>query len=164
MIKDSKKYSHYIEALSRSILTAVPYYVDSLAKLNGGKSGTNEFPNKPGVYLILRRINITDVDYTTRGVNTKVPLVLYVGKTSARRTIRKRLGDHFGGLKPNYQGSQFRKFLFQICQDHEMVKRILWGPDTLIATQEIEEDDKVIDFIETLAIKVFQPRFNIKDR
>jgi hypothetical protein len=44
------------------------------------------------------------------------------------------------------------------------VKRILWSKDTLIACIEIEEGDEVIDYVENLAIQVFQPRFNIKDR
>jgi hypothetical protein len=122
------------------------------------------FPNKPGVYVILRRVALPDTDYTTRGVNTQAPLVLYVGKTTSRRPIRKRLADHFGGEKPNYQGSQFKKFLFQVCQDHDAVKRILWSPDTLVAAVAIEEGDEVIDYVENLAIQVFQPRFNIKDR
>ena len=31
--------------------------------------------------------------------------------------IKQRLKDHFGGVKLSYQGSQFRKFIFQICQN-----------------------------------------------
>jgi len=160
----NKKYAHYIEELSRSILSAKPYYVDPGARINGESSKVTEFPDRPGIYIILRKVQIVDNDYTTKGVNTKIPLVLYVGKTTSRRSIKRRLFDHFGGIKPNYQGSQFKKFLYQVCQEHEMVKRILCSPNTLIAAVAIEEDDTIIDFIEKLAIKVFQPRFNIKDR
>jgi hypothetical protein len=116
------------------------------------------------VYLILRRINLPDTDYSTRGFNTQTLLVLYVGKTTSRRALKQRLADHFGGTTPNYQGSQFRKFLFQVCQDHDTVKRILWSSDTLVACVEIDEGDEVIDAVEKLAIQVFQPRFNIKER
>jgi hypothetical protein len=158
------KLSHYLEALARSIADAKPYYMDSAAKLHGHGSAVNEFPPKPGIYLILRRVNLPGTDYTMRCVNTQTPLVMYVGKTTSRRSVKRRLADHFGGNKPNYQGSQFRKFLFQICQDHDVVKRILWSKDTLIASIEIEEGDEVIDYVENLAIQVFQPRFNIKDR
>jgi hypothetical protein len=62
------------------------------------------------------------------------PMMLFV-KTIDQTTAT----DHFGGNKPNYQGSQSRKFLFQICQDDEAVKRILWSRDPLIACIEIEE-------------------------
>ena len=41
---------------------------------------------------------------------------------------------------------------------------ISWSPDTLVACVPIQEGDEVIDFIENLAIQVFRPRFNIKDR
>jgi hypothetical protein len=156
--------SHYIESLARSIKEALPYYENSEIKLRGGASNINHFPNAPGVYLILRRVNHACQDYTMRGVNTVTPLVLYVGKTTAKRTIRKRLADHFGGKKMNYQGSQFRKFLYQVCQDDATVKRILWSENTLIACVEIEGNDEVIDYVENLAIQVFQPRFNVKDR
>lgn len=66
----------------------------------------------PDIYVLLRRVNFPDRDYTTRGVNTQTPLVMYVGKTTAKRSIKERLNDHFGGNKMNYQGSQFRKFPF----------------------------------------------------
>ena len=66
--------------------------------------------------------------------------------------------------KLNFQGSQFRKFLMQVCQDTETVKRILWSENTLIASVSIDDSDEVIDYVENLAIRAFQPRFNIKDR
>ena len=112
----------------------------------------------------MRKVKIASQDYTTKGINTKTPIVLYVGKTTSRRSIRDRLRDHFGGHKLNFQGSQFRKFLMQVCQDIEAVKRILWSENTLIASVPINDTDEVIDFVENLAIRVFQPRFNIKDR
>lgn len=46
----------------------------------------------------------------------------------------------------------------------EAVKRILWSENTLIASVPINDSDEVIDFVENLAIRVFQTRFNIKDR
>ena len=164
MRKKALLHAHYVEELARAIVDARPYYLDATAKLEGQPTKANRFPNLPGVYLILRRVNLPDTDYTTRGVNTKSPIVLYVGKTTSRRALKERLKDHFGGIKPNYQGSQFKKFLFQVCQDHDAVRRILWSPDTLVATVAIEEGDEVIDYVENLAMQVFQPRFNIKDR
>ena len=92
----------------------------------------------------------------------KMPIVLYVGKTTSKRSIKERLYDHFGGSKANYQGSQFRKFLYQVIQEKAAVKKILWSNDTLVACVPIEEADDVIDSVERLAIQVFQPRFNIK--
>lgn len=163
-MKKSLKFAHYIEELSRSIAHAKPYYVDSEAKLKGENSKVNSFSNSPGLYIILRRVDLPDDDYTTKGVNTKSPLVLYVGKTTSKRAVKDRLKDHFAGIKFSYQGSQFRKFLFQIVQDTDVVKKILWSKDTLIAIVEINEDDDVIDYVENLAIQDFKPRFNIKDR
>lgn len=163
-MKKSVKHAHYIERLAQSISTAIPYHIDPDAKLTGLTSKANIFPNAPGVYLIMRKVDLPDTDYTTRGVNTKAPLILYVGKTTSRRTIKDRLSDHFSGNKLNYQRSQFRKFLYQVCQDHSAVKRILWSANTLIACVPIEEDDVVIDSVEKLAIQVFRPRFNIRDR
>jgi hypothetical protein len=156
--------ARYIEELARTIPTAQPYYADGAARLAGKESKVNPFPNKPGVYLVLRRVALPHTDYSTRGVNTQSPLVLYVGKTTSRRALKQRLADHFGGTTPNYQGSQFRKFLFQVCQDHDTVKRILWSSDTLVACVEIDEGDEVIDAVEKLAIQVFPFRFNIKER
>jgi hypothetical protein len=164
MKKAPLKVTSYVEALARAISNAQPYYIDSKSKLEGGKSRKNVFPEKPGVYIILRRVRLPDEGYITCGVNTKSPLALYVGKTTAIRTIRDRLTDHFGGEKPKYQGSQFRKFLYQVVQDHNAVKRILWSNDTLVASVPVCEKDEVIDAVEKLAIHVFQPRFNIKDR
>ena len=67
-------------------------------------------------------------------------------------------------MKLSYQGSQFRKFIFQICQNDDVVKSILWSKDTLIACVPVPEEDEVIDTVEKIAMQVFQPRFNIKDR
>ena len=36
--------------------------------------------------------------------------------------------------------------------------------DTLIAYVAIEEGEEVVDLVENLAMRVFQPRFNIKNR
>ena len=96
-----------------------------------------------------------------KGVNLKSPFVLYVGKTGNHR---RRVSQHFGGKKANYQGSQFRKFLFQVCQDHEMLDHFLSSKETIIAYVVIEEGGAVIDIVEKLAMQVFQPRFNNKDR
>ena len=124
----------------------------------------NKFPNHPGVYVIMRKVLPKD-GYRYKGIETiESPLILYVGKTTAKRSIKARLVDHFGGLKPNYQSSQFRKFIYQVCQDDEAVKNIVWSENTLIATVSIEEPDEVIDCVEKLAMQVFRPRFNIKDR
>jgi hypothetical protein len=155
----------YVEQLSRSIAeNAMPYFADSLARLNGESSRINKFPNHPGVYVIMRKVLPKD-GYRYKGIETiESPLILYVGKTTAKRSIKARLVDHFGGLKPNYQSSQFRKFIYQVCQDDEAVKNIVWSENTLIATVSIEEPDEVIDCVEKLAMQVFRPRFNIKDR
>ena len=80
MRSTSGKYSHYIEELARNIPEAKPYFKDSPGKLEGEGSKANSFPNQPGVYLILRRVNLPDNDYTTRGVNTKSPIVIMLGK------------------------------------------------------------------------------------
>ena len=73
------------------------------------------------------------------------------------------MSQHFCSKKANYQGSQFRKFLFQVQQDPEMIDHILSSKETVIAYGVIEEDEAVIDIVEKLAMQVFQPRFNIKD-
>lgn len=164
MRKRSLKASRYVEELARNIKDALPYYADSQARLRGEKSKKNKFPKEPGVYVILRNCDMPEIDYRHKGLATKSPLALYVGKTSAKRTIYQRLGDHFGNTKPNYQGSQFVKFLMQITQDEAGVLRILWSPNTLIACVPINEDDDVIEAVEKLAMQVFSPRFNIKDR
>lgn len=155
----------YVEELARSISkNPQPYYEDSDARLNGEHSPINDFPSTPGVYVIMRKVLSKD-GYQYKGVETiESPLILYVGKTTSKRSIKARLSDHFGGKKPNYQSSQFRKFLYQICQDDEGVRNILWSANTLIATVSIEEADEVIDCVEKLAMQVFRPRFNIKDR
>jgi hypothetical protein len=59
-----------------------------------------------------------------------------VGKSG---NLRERIRQYFGGSTPNYQGSQFVKFLYQIRQDEELVTRILASSDTLIAHVVIEE-------------------------
>jgi excinuclease UvrABC nuclease subunit len=149
MRKRNAAHAHYIETLASRISTAQPY--------TSGRA----FPEKPGIYLLLRRVNVRDDTYRTKGVNVGSPLVMYVGKSG---NLRNRMRQHFGGSKPNYQGSQFVKFLFQICQDQEVVTRILTSPDTLIAYVAIEEGEEVVNLVENLAMRVFQPRFNIKDR
>jgi hypothetical protein len=156
--------SGYIEKLADNLKNALPYYEDGEARLRGEKSKKNKFPKGPGVYVILRKCDIPEIDYRYKGLKTKNPLAIYVGKTTSRRTIAQRLGDHFGNTKPNFQGSQFVKFLMQIVQDEAEVKRILWSSDTLIACVPIEGGDEVIDAVEKLAMQVFVPRFNIKDR
>jgi len=162
--KRSLKTSGYIEELANNLKNALPYYEDGSARLHGEKSKKNKFPKEPGVYIILRRCNIQEINYRYKGIARKSPLVLYVGKTTSRRTIAQRLSDHFGYSRPNFQGSQFVKFLMQIMQDEAEVKRFLWSPKTLIACVPIEGGDDVIDAVEKLAMQVFQPRFNIKDR
>ena len=164
MQKRSVKASGYIEVLANNLKRALPYYKDGEARLRGETSKKNKFPKEPGVYVILRKCDIPEVDYRHKGLATKTPLALYVGKTTSRRTIAQRLSDHFGKTKPNFQGSQFVKFLMQIIQDEVEVRRILWSPNTLIACVPIREGDDVIDAVEKLAMTVFTPRFNIKDR
>jgi hypothetical protein len=51
-----------------------------------------------------------------------------------------------------------------IVQDETAVKRIIWSPLTLIACVAISEGDQVLEAVERLAMQVFSPRFNIKDR
>lgn len=157
MRKKQLEASHYIEELARNIRSSKAFFA-SLEKRE-----VNSFPDKPGVYIILRATSFEENGYKTKTLNTKIPLVLYVGKTTARRSIKKRLTDHFGGKSFSYQGSQFRKFLMQVCQDEQVVKDILWSPNTLIACVEINEGDEVIDAVEKLAMRVFSPRFNLKD-
>ena len=162
-MKKELKHAHYIEKLARAIDEALPYWEDSDARLRGERSKRNLFPKGPGVYVILRRVNVRG-GRRVQEANAVSPLVLYVGKTTSRRAVKDRLSDHFGGGKPNYGGSQFTKFLFQLCQDDESVQRILWSKDMLIAAVEIKEGDPVIDAVERLAMQVFKPRFNVKDR
>jgi len=78
-----------VEDLARAITEARPYYVDSKAKLAGRSSRSNKFPNEPGVYIILRHVNLPVDDYRMKGVNTKSPLVLYVGKGTERYDEKK---------------------------------------------------------------------------
>jgi hypothetical protein len=162
--KRSLEASGYIEQLANNIKNALPYYEDGGARLRGEKSRKNKFPREPGVYIILRKCDIQEINYRYKGIARKSPLALYVGKTTTRRTIARRLRDHFGNEKPNFHGSQFVKFLMQIIQDEDGVNRFLWFPNTLIACVPIEGGDDVIDAVEKLAMHVFQPRFNIKDR
>lgn len=157
MRKGTLPHAHYIETLASRIATAQPYWNFDA---DGSRKST-AFPAKPGIYLLMRRVNLPDDTYRTKGVNLRSPLIMYVGKSGS---LRERMRQHFGGSKPNYQGSQFVKFLYQICQDEEAVTRILSSPDTLIVHVVIEEGEEVVDFVENLAMQVFQPRFNIKDR
>jgi hypothetical protein len=158
------KASRYVEELARNLKKALPYYEDGLAKLQGEKSRKNKFPNDPGVYAILRKSDIPEINYRYKGLSTKSPIAIYVGKATSKRTIAKRLSDHFGGNKLNFQGSQFVKFLMQLIQDEAEVQRFLWSPNTLIACVPVKEGDDVISAVEKLAMQVFLPRFNIKDR
>ena len=158
------KASGYVEKLARNLKKALPYYEDGLAKLQGEKSRKNKFPNDPGVYVILRKCDIPEINYRYKGLSTKSPIAIYVGKATSKRTIAKRLSDHFGGTKLNFQGSQFVKFLMQLIQDEGEVQRFLWSPNTLIACVPVKEGDDVINAVEKLAMQVFLPRFNIKDR
>ena len=59
MKKKAITVAYYIEALARDIKEAKPYYADSDAKIKGNVSKTNSFPNKPGVYIILRKVNLS---------------------------------------------------------------------------------------------------------
>jgi hypothetical protein len=52
----------------------------------------------------------------------------------------------------------------QLIQDEAEVQRFLWSPNTLIACVPVKEGDDVISAVEKLAMQVFLPRFNIKDR
>jgi hypothetical protein len=108
--------------------------------------------------------DIPEINYRYKGLSTKRPIAIYVGKTTSRRTIGKRLSDHFGGNKLNFQGSQFVKFLMQLLQDEGEVQRFLWSTNTLIACVPVKEGDDVISAVEKLAMQVLLPRFNIKDR
>ena len=164
MKKNKFNISGYVEQLACSIKGAVPYYSNGPDKLSGEKTIKNQFPQKPGVYIILRKCQFVEDNYRYKGLSTKSPVVLYVGKTTSRRSIAKRLGDHFGNAKPNFQGSQFVRFLMQVVQDEDAVIRILYSPKTLIACVPIDESDEVIDAVEKLAMQVIEPRFNIKDR
>ena len=158
------EFCEYIEDLALNIKDASPYYEDSLARLRGEKSKKNEFPKEPGVYIILRKCKIPEINYRYKGLSPKSPIVLYVGKTTSKRTIARRLVDHFGNNKPNFQGSQFVKFLMQIVQDEEEVRKILLSSNTIIASVPVTDGDELIDAVEKLAMQVFAPRFNIKDR
>jgi excinuclease UvrABC nuclease subunit len=157
MRKKDAAQAHYIEKLASRISTAQPYWNFDA---DGGRKSI-AFPAKPGIYLLMRKVNLPHETYRTKGVNLRSPLIMYVGKSG---NLRERMRQHFGGSKPNYQGSQFVKFLYQICQDEAVVARILTSPDTLIAHVVVEEGEEVVDFVENLAMQVFQPRFNIKDR
>ena len=73
-----KEKVRYVEELAKQIKHAKPYYVDSDAKLNGGNSKVNDFPNESGVYLIMRRVDLPQNDYTTVGVNTQSLSPIYI--------------------------------------------------------------------------------------
>lgn len=156
--------SCYVEMLARSISQANPYFKQSPMECPWEECERNVFPSHPGVYAILRRVSIAGSGYRYAGLNPISPIVLYIGRTSARRSIRQRLRDHFGCKQPNYQGSQFVKFLMQVVQDETAVKRILWSPSTLVACVGVTDGEQVLETVERLAMQVFSPRFNIKDR
>src|SRR5436305_643688 len=120
MHKDDPAVRQALRQLRSNISEARPYREAAL-----------EYPDAPGVYLILRRCQLPLQGYRYRGVSTRKPVALYVGKTTPRRTIRRRLRDHFGHSEPNYQGSQFAKILLQIIQDESVVQNILWSDDTI---------------------------------
>jgi hypothetical protein len=158
------KVAGYIETLASNISLALPYYKHSPLEVGWHACERNSFPSASGVYTIMRRCEIVGDGYRYQGLNPKKPIVLYVGKATKIRSIKNRLRDHFGNREPNFQGSQFVKFLMQVVQDEKMVKEILWSPSTVIACVPVTERDEIIDAVERLAIRVFEPRFNIKDR
>jgi hypothetical protein len=80
------KASRYVEELARNLKKALPYYEDGLAKLQGEKSRKNKFPNDPGVYAILRKSDIPEINYRYKGLSTKSPIAIYVGKATSKRT------------------------------------------------------------------------------
>ena len=160
----SVRASSYIEEIARAITTAKPYFRVSPIGQSWDLRQRNSFPREPGVYLILRKVASTGSGYRYRGLVPINPIVLYVGRTSERRSIDKRLADHFGNREPNFQGSQFVKFLMQVIQDESVVKNILWSQQTLIAAIPITEGEQMLDAVERLAMQVFVPRFNIRDR
>src|SRR5918912_2808600 len=137
------KVAGYVEMLASNIALALPYFNRSPLEFGWGECEVNDFPSESGVYAILRRCTIAKEGYRYQGLTPKNPIVLYVGKASSVRTIRRRLRDHFGNREPNFQGSQFVKFLMQVVQDEEMVKRILWSPSTIIACVPVTESDAV---------------------
>ncbi len=158
MDEHSVSHSHYIETLASRIDEARPFWSDETT--SAGDRQAHALPDKPGIYLLMRRVNVEEDGYRNSVVNLAAPMVLYVGKAG---NLHNRMRQHFGGTKPNYQSSQFARFLFQVCQDHDMVSRILASPDTIIAYVVIEEGGAVVDHVESLAVQVFQPRFNIKN-
>ncbi len=153
----------YLEQIALAVSDACPYFKQSPLERPWAQCERNAFLKAPGVYTILRKVSVAGVGYRYVGLNAINPVVLYVERTSARRSIRQRFADHFGCQEPNFQGSQFVNFLMQIVQDETAVKRILRSPSTLIACVAFPEDDQVLETIERLATPVFSPRFNIKD-
>ena len=97
MRKGKLKASGYVEQLASNMKNALPYYEDGEARLRGEKSRKNKFPNEPGVYVIFRKCDIPEINYRYKGLSTKSPIAIYVGKTTSRRSIAQRLTDHFGG-------------------------------------------------------------------
>lgn len=146
-----------------NIASAQPYPSPLRADPSGQMLG-ERFPDSPGVYLILRVCSFPSRGYRYHGVSSRQPLVLYVGKTTPRRTIRRRLHDHFGHVQPNYQGSQFAKILLQIIQDESAVHNILWSDDTIIACLPVAGTKQDIDRIANAAIDEFKPRLNMRGR
>ena len=151
-----------IVRLRQNVAYARPYRIGNGE--GSAESEAIEFPDSPGIYLILRRCVFPQRGYRFHGVSTRSPVVLYVGKTTPKRTIRRRLHDHFGLARPNYQGSQFAKILLQIIQDEIVVEEILSSRDTLIACLPVSGSNERIDALANAAIEEFKPRFNVRGR
>src|SRR5262245_48196281 len=151
----------YVERLAHATSQAQPFFKQSPLHQPWKECERNNFPREPGVYLILRSVRNGNTGYRYAGLVPASPLVLYVGRTTSRRSIYQRLCDHFGAQSPNFQGSQFLKFLMQVVQDEEIVKRIIWSPTTTIASVAVPENESILAAVERLAIAVFAPRFNI---
>jgi len=111
----------YYDILANNEINARTYFKNNSEKRKGKSGVVNDFPDNPGVYVIVRKNEYT-----------KKPLVLYVGKTTTIRSIKERLGDHFSSNKPNVCGSYFCKVLMQICQNEECVNDIRWSDNTLV--------------------------------
>jgi hypothetical protein len=156
--------SSYVEQIATALIAAKPYFQVSPSGQSWDLRQRNSFPRQPGIYLILRRVASAGEGYRYHGLIPVNPIVLYVGRTTERRKIEKRLADNFGNSEPNFQGSQFVKFLMQVIQDEPIVKSILWSPQTLIASVPITEGEQMLETVERLAMQVFVPRFNIRDR
>jgi len=153
----------YVKQLKRAIRHAKPYFKEAPSGQASRLPQRNSFPDKPGVYLILRKVTIAGKDSRYRKLHRASPMVLYVGRTKSRRTIAERLVDSFGKLKLNFGGSQFLKVLMQVIQDEAVVKTILWSPQTLVAAVPITEGDQMLNMVKQLATQFFHPRLNVRD-